>query len=214
MDERNASRAMRFVLSIDEDPDPPLPFVADITLGRHLDNDLVLAGEDVADYHARIEIGARDVQLVPLSGCVVEAGGSMRRDRLGLVPGDRFAIGMHRLRVDLDVPREDGTWTLVSASGVRFVLREADTSVGRSADCALRLTDGHASRHHAAVGLRQGSVWIRDLQSSNGTFINGERISGACRAYHGDVIAFDTNAFQLLGDHPDLTPVPPRFKPS
>jgi hypothetical protein len=204
---RGVAQGMRFLLTVEGDLDPPLEFTADITLGRHLENDLVLPGEDVADYHARVEVGARAVHLVPLSGCVVEAGGGMRRERLGLMPGTTFGIGMHRLHVDVVAAAPQGGWSLVPGDGRHTRLEAADTVVGRGAECRLRLTDGHVSRRHALVALRGGAVWVQDLQSSNGTFVNGERVIGACRLFHGDVVAFDDTAFQLIGSDPDLTPV-------
>ena len=42
-----------------------IPLGGSVTLGRHLDNDLVLAGEDVLDYHLRIEVGVRGPQAFP-----------------------------------------------------------------------------------------------------------------------------------------------------
>ena len=72
------------------------------------------------------------------------------------------------------------------------------------------LLDDHVSRRHATLLLDQGIIWLRDLGSANGTFVNGERIAGGCRLYHGDEVAFDTLRFQLLGKGQDLTPVRPQ----
>jgi len=79
--------------------------------------------------------------------------------------------------------------------------------VGRSADCDLCISEGFVSRHHARFYIRENLVWIRDLDSSNGTFINAKRIAGAVLLMHGDEVAFDTSAFQLVGEAEHLTPV-------
>jgi pSer/pThr/pTyr-binding forkhead associated (FHA) protein len=60
--------------------------------------------------------------------------------------------------------------------------------IGRDADSDIRLEDGAASAKHARLD-RQGRHWvIEDLDSSNGTFIDGRRISGKRRLKPGDRI--------------------------
>jgi pSer/pThr/pTyr-binding forkhead associated (FHA) protein len=51
--------------------------------------------------------------------------------------------------------------------------------VGRDAACDLVLADPRASRRHAEV-VREGAAWrVRDLGSSNGTFLNGAAVTEA-----------------------------------
>ena len=51
--------------------------------------------------------------------------------------------------------------------------------VGRGSDCELTLADGEASRRHALLRPQaDGTVVLEDLGSTNGTFVNGRRISG------------------------------------
>ncbi|MBT9555800.1 MAG: FHA domain-containing protein [Myxococcales bacterium] len=49
-------------------------------------------------------------------------------------------------------------------------------SIGRSAQCELEVQDPNVSRRHAELGADGDTVWVRDLGSSNGTFVNGQRI--------------------------------------
>jgi pSer/pThr/pTyr-binding forkhead associated (FHA) protein len=57
-------------------------------------------------------------------------------------------------------------------------LKVETTTVGRVEDNAFQLPDGSVSSHHCEVILRGNDVVIRDLNSTNGTFINGEQITG------------------------------------
>jgi pSer/pThr/pTyr-binding forkhead associated (FHA) protein len=58
-------------------------------------------------------------------------------------------------------------------------LREgAPVLVGRSAACEVPLADTDVSREHAAVSLRDGQVFVEDLGSRNGTFVNDARVGG------------------------------------
>jgi hypothetical protein len=55
--------------------------------------------------------------------------------------------------------------------------------IGRSeGESQLILSDSTVSRRHASLVLTDGVLWLQDCESKNGTFINGERLSGAARA--------------------------------
>ncbi len=51
-----------------------------------------------------------------------------------------------------------------------------EASVGRSSDCGLILPDCFVSRHHAVFYIEDEDIYIEDLSSANGTFINGGKI--------------------------------------
>jgi pSer/pThr/pTyr-binding forkhead associated (FHA) protein len=63
-----------------------------------------------------------------------------------------------------------------------------ELTLGRSAECSLQLPAAGASRRHASVALRDGHVVLRDLGSTNGTFLNGERVAGEATLASGDRI--------------------------
>jgi len=50
--------------------------------------------------------------------------------------------------------------------------------IGRSRRCGLRLESVDVSAEHARVGVESGKIWVEDLGSTNGSFVNGEQISG------------------------------------
>jgi hypothetical protein len=60
--------------------------------------------------------------------------------------------------------------------------------LGRSAECSLQLPAASASRRHACVAWRDGAVVLRDLGSTNGTFLNGARVSSETPLRSGDKI--------------------------
>jgi hypothetical protein len=60
--------------------------------------------------------------------------------------------------------------------------------LGRSPECALQLPAAGASRRHASVAWRGGAVVLRDLGSTNGTYLNGERVSQETALRSGDRI--------------------------
>jgi pSer/pThr/pTyr-binding forkhead associated (FHA) protein len=73
---------------------------------------------------------------------------------------------------------------------------------GRSAECDLVLVQGHPSRRHAQLTRRPDSVWIEDLGSANGTFVNDQQITGAVQLRPGDRIRFDAEQWHFSVDTP------------
>ena len=67
--------------------------------------------------------------------------------------------------------------------------------------------DTRVSRLHAAVESLSGGWWIRDLDSTNGTFLNGARISGSRRLRSGDEIRIGETTLILRTDEADTGPV-------
>lgn len=64
-------------------------------------------------------------------------------------------------------------------TGRTFELVAESTTVGRVEDNAFQIADGSVSSHHAEIILRGNEIVIKDLNSTNGTFINAEKITEA-----------------------------------
>ncbi len=71
--------------------------------------------------------------------------------------------------------------------------------VGRSVACDLPVRDPTVSRRHAELELADGGLYLRDLGSTNGTFLNGERLREAV-AHPGDQVAFGRSVFDVRDD--------------
>jgi hypothetical protein len=74
--------------------------------------------------------------------------------------------------------------------------------VGRSSDLDMVLVEDMVSRKHARIAMQQDQIWIEDLGSTNGTFVNGEKIKRA-RLKEGDRVLIGTSILKLIaGDAP------------
>jgi len=85
--------------------------------------------------------------------------------------------------------------------------REGTVVVGRSRECEVRLPDADTSRRHAKIVCSGGRFVLHDLASTNGTFVNGERV-GERELAPGDRLQIGANAVtfcQVAGglDQPD-----------
>jgi pSer/pThr/pTyr-binding forkhead associated (FHA) protein len=65
-------------------------------------------------------------------------------------------------------------------------------TIGRDRSCELALVDVEVSRKHARLDAQGGIVFVRDLESSNGTFLNGRRLDNAVELREGDEIDVGT----------------------
>ena len=72
------------------------------------------------------------------------------------------------------------------------------TIVGRDSGSGVRLDgDEFASAHHARIDPRPDGVWVEDLESTNGTFVNGARITSKRLLQPGDVLRVGETELRL-----------------
>ncbi|WP_449281912.1 FhaA domain-containing protein [Leucobacter sp.] len=113
-------------------------------------------------------------------------------------PDESLTVGV----LEIDSSRVEGAvdWIAVlDVDGTRHELRRGTTTVGRGSDCGIRITDNAASRKHLEIIWDGGAGIARDLGSTNGSKINGERFREAALA-PGIVITIGQTAlrFQLV----------------
>ena len=81
-------------------------------------------------------------------------------------------------------------------NGRTYELKVDKTTVGRVSDNAFEIPEASVSSHHAEILLRGNDIVIRDLSSTNGTFIDGEKITEAVLK-PGQTLRFGTVALRL-----------------
>jgi Inner membrane component of T3SS, cytoplasmic domain len=124
---------------------------------------------------------------------VIRSAGSERQapsqDSMILTPAAARAAGLGRGKqtrrsVRLVVRRSPSL-----EEGDEFPLNSAPVTVGRGGQNDLVLAgDEFASARHARIELRGDGAWVQDLDSTNGTYVNGSRVAGAQRLGAGDVL--------------------------
>ncbi|HEY9473506.1 MAG TPA: FHA domain-containing protein [Mycobacteriales bacterium] len=65
-----------------------------------------------------------------------------------------------------------------SLAGTRITLGEQPVMIGRANDSTLVLTDDYASSHHARLTQRDGDWYVEDLGSTNGTYLDRNKVAG------------------------------------
>jgi len=121
-----------------------------------------------------VRTASRDLRL-PQESFVL---GPQQAAAVGL--GEQRKLAMGRLVVLKSSALEENT---------EFVLDSTGISIGRGGPNEVRLdADEFASAQHARIEPRQDGVWIEDIGSTNGTFVNGVRLSRPRKLALGDLV--------------------------
>ena len=92
--------------------------------------------------------------------------------------------------------------------GMEIPLRAARLFIGRDSQCHVRPRNELVSKTHCEISQREQSVYVRDLQSLNGTFLNDNEqpISGEVEVRDGDLLRVATLVFKFKIRSEEPTP--------
>ncbi len=75
---------------------------------------------------------------------------------------------------------------------------DGELTIGRAPECGIQTSyDTYSSSTHARVFRHEDQLWVEDLSSTNGTFVNSERISRATRLAKGDLLQVGATVFEV-----------------
>lgn len=187
-----------------------------VTIGRAGNCDLTIADDSVAKLHAEVAVG-EDGRLTLhnlAGGGHILLNGKTVEDSSPLKLNDKLKIGERIFSVvDPKVTRlkpsggaSGVSWALranhPAIAGRVFPVRESSV-VGRSEECDITFSLSHLSRRHARLEVRDGLLFVVDLGSANGTYLNNKRVTET-RVRRGDELRFDTLSFSVVGPADDL----------
>lgn len=82
--------------------------------------------------------------------------------------------------------------------GTRFPIRRGEYILGRSPYCSIVISNALASRQHCAVRLTSSGLVLVDLNSRNGTLVNGKRLEGERPLDAGDIIRIGSDSIEVI----------------
>ncbi|NUF23971.1 FHA domain-containing protein [Acinetobacter oleivorans] len=103
------------------------------------------------------------------------------------------------------------TWKLQAITGEitgQEINVDRDMLVGRHQDADVLLQAAEISRRHAALLLKDQVLWVQDLNSSNGTFVNDIRIEQEKQLHDGDIVQFASFKFSVLAPAKEILELP------
>lgn len=97
--------------------------------------------------------------------------------------------------------------------GATFTLEGDQLNIGRDSTNEITINDAEVSRRHARLTFQGGKYVLEDLGSTNGTFVNGQRLAGPRVLKAGEVVSFGEQivlVFEVVASDPGATMVSPR----
>jgi FHA domain-containing protein len=104
------------------------------------------------------------------------------------LPQESFVLAPEQAAGILGASKPVNTGRLVFADGQKRGLDSRTLTIGRGQGNDIALEDEFASVHHASIEPRRDGVWVLDTGSTNGTFVNGAKVSKPRKLEPGDVI--------------------------
>jgi ABC-type multidrug transport system ATPase subunit/pSer/pThr/pTyr-binding forkhead associated (FHA) protein len=156
----------------------------EMRIGRAADNDIVISSKLVSNHHLQVETQDGRVTITDLqstNGTMVNGTRIAPLQKTALQAGDVIRVGDltgNSLRITYGSAAEEGLRTKsVGTLDLAKLAHQSSVLIGRAADCDLSMQHPSISKHHAMVIREQGDISIRDLGSTNGTYVNGARIT-------------------------------------
>lgn len=82
--------------------------------------------------------------------------------------------------------------------GRKYDLSKSEVIIGRSSKADIQIDQESISRNHARVNSTEQGVWLRDLSSTNGTFVNDEMVDGDFLLRNGDLVKIGRTIFKFI----------------
>ncbi|MCK5881488.1 MAG: FHA domain-containing protein [Sinobacterium sp.] len=128
--------------------------------------------------------------------------------RAELHPGDTLVVGKSAFEISnpsialkrlTSQDTANISWKLIGVSnwldGQEFEVK-GKAILGRDKSCDITIPGSHLSRHHAEIFVTGDTLLIKDLGSSNGSFVNGQAFTET-KVHHGDEVRFDQLTFRV-----------------
>ncbi len=125
---------------------------------------------------------------------------------------DHILLEAARRRDEGAATQDNKAWArMITVSGAVqevFLLVNPEIYVGRSQECDICIANPTVSSQHAIIGVNDGKIVLQDLNSSNGTYVNGDKVSEK-NLKHGDLTQFGAAFLRFETEFDQTSPSKP-----
>jgi pSer/pThr/pTyr-binding forkhead associated (FHA) protein len=189
-----------------------------VTVGRSPECDLSLESDTVSYEHCRFSTRADGLYLTDLGSTNGTYVNGSRHDSGFIADGDKVVFGeggpeatvscgkssragkakAHRAADKTQMVQVSSkNLTLKVKGGKRYDFPQGVIKIGREEDCDITIDHSLVSREHAEISFYPPEMKIRDLNSTNGTYLNGKRVTSSS-LQEGDVISIGDNGPEIV----------------
>ncbi len=180
-------------------------------IGSSDDAEVVIKDKGLADVHATLHVKGSDLSIsIDNEARLVSVNGKLVKQNREVRPNDLIIMAQVHLKViDVVEEEEDDNRTRIRMALPKFVLRGVSgayfgktfplrgaTVLGRHSECHVCINADGISRKHAQITVEADGLTVKDLGSSNGTYVNGDKIEEA-HLNVGDEVKLDTLRFLI-----------------
>ncbi len=187
--------------------------------GSTVKNGLKIEHPSISSRHATFKLSGAMLSVNPIGDSLVLLNGEPIEGESNLTIGDHVTLGEVQIRVNdpalkqreavpqlfsdpkvaslvPEQTRAEQVWKIKPLDKLvsQLVTVEGQLSIGRDPSNDLVVQGNHISRRHARFFIENGQLHIQDLDSSNGTYVNGERVKERS-IFLGDKLRFDSSEF-------------------
>ncbi len=182
----------------------------DYTIGGSADADIRLEDKGLSDIHAKLTIKDDECEVsIDNAARLISVNGKLVKDKKEVREGDLMIAAQVHMKLMSSVveAEEDDNRTRVRMALPKFILRgvsgayfgktyplRGSTIIGRHSECHICVNADGISRKHVQIDADPNGLKVRDLGSSNGTFVNGKKIE-ECELKVGDELKIDNIRF-------------------
>jgi ABC-type multidrug transport system ATPase subunit len=183
--------------------------VSDCKIGSSTENDLVINDSGIQAHHARIFVSKlTDVFVEPVNDAAIALNGSVVKKPVCIKNGDWVVLGTTPYQITLETlsaSAQKPSTTVVNEDTSIDLATKSLITIGRTAQCDIAIPSSLVSRLHAKL-IKQPSGWfIEDCGSTNGTFINAQRIEGSYALQASDYVAIAAFEYIFTGDRLEVS---------
>lgn len=164
--------------------------------------DIELTGKDIRPRHARLYFVGETLHIAPVDRAPLSVNGSAISSETALANGDWVALGSTVVQIKLDsgdVSRV-AAGTAAPQGGTADLRAGRIIRIGRDETSDLAIPSPLVSRNHAILRCESSKVIIQDLNSTNGTFVNGKRVLAPVVLQRGDKVGITAFVFLFSGE--------------
>jgi ABC-type multidrug transport system ATPase subunit len=172
-----------------------------IRIGRSPDNQVVLDYPTVSGYHARIIADSRGAvieDLGSLNGTALNSA-TNKIQRAAISPSDRVFFGSFPVPAARLLSNDQSLAVGTQPHQKMGIVKERSIA-GRDPECDFPLPFPSVSWRHAELTRTPEGIEVRDLKSLNGTFIDGQRVTGARLLRPGQVVSLGSITLELTDE--------------
>ncbi|WP_154223638.1 FHA domain-containing protein [Marinicella rhabdoformis] len=183
----------------------------DYRIGSSDEAEVVIKDKGLAEVHATLHVKGKELSIsIDNEARLVSVNGKLVKQNKEVRPNDLIIMAQVHLKViDVTEEEEDDNRTRIRMALPKFVLRGVSgayfgktfplrgaTVLGRHSECHVCINADGISRKHAQITVEADGLSVKDLGSSNGTYVNGEKIDEA-HLNVGDEVKLDNLRFLI-----------------